>query len=130
MKGASVTVDPNDLGPNRDLLQKKRDEREAERLKIRESASARRPRTEAERAKALEEMQANARKREESRSSGPKKMYDDHEENDAMASKGEAAFIKDVTRQTYGIAGESGQSLSSRVAQNRHTNQRMTDSFL
>lgn len=130
LKGASLTVDPNDLGPSRDLLQKKREEREMERRKIREAASTRRPRTEAERAKALEEMQANARKREESRLSGPKKIYEDDEDNDARASKGEAGFIKDVTRQTYGIVGEGGQSLSSRVAQNRHTNQRMSDSFL
>ena len=132
LKGASVTVDPNDLGPNRELLQKKREEREAERRKIRETASARRQRTEEERVKALEEMQANARKREESRSSGTKKLYgnDDDAEDAARASKGEASFIKDVTRQTYGIAGEGGQSLASRVAQNRHTNQRMNDSFL
>lgn len=130
LKGASVTVDPNDLGPSRDLLQKKRDEREAERRKIRESASTRRPRTEAERARALEEMQANARKREETRSSGDKKLYDDDEDGEPRASKGHAGFIKDVTRQSYGIDGEGGPSLSSRVAQNRHTNQRMSDSFL
>jgi hypothetical protein len=128
LKGASVTVDRGNLGPSRDLLAKKRDEREAERRKIRETASSRGQRTAAERAKALEEMQANARKREESRSKGhDSKKYDD--EGEPSPRKGaDASFLKDITRQTHGI-GEGSQTLASRVAQNRHTNQRLHDSF-
>jgi hypothetical protein len=128
LKGASVTVDRTNLGPSRDLLLKKLDEREAERRRIRDTASSRRQRTEAERARDLEEMQANARKREESRSKGQNKKYDD-DEGEPVPRRGDASFLKDITRQTHGI-GEGGQTLSSRVAQNRHTNQRLHDSFL
>mmetsp|Transcript_86173 Transcript_86173/g.248845 ORF Transcript_86173/g.248845 Transcript_86173/m.248845 type:complete len:527 (-) Transcript_86173:94-1674(-) len=126
LKGGSVTVDRNNLGPNRDLLQKKREEQEAERRRIREAASSRRTRTDADRARALEEMQTNARKRDEhrSRDQGPRK-YDDGSE----APRGrDASFLKEMTQRAHGI-GEGGQSMSSRVAQNRHTNQRGHESF-
>jgi len=129
LKGGLVTVDRNNLGPNRELLQKKRDEREAELRRIRETASSRRQRTDQERQRALDEMQANARKRDEVRSRGQDngRKHDDGEEH--LPRRGDASFLKDITRQSHGI-GDGSQSLSSRVAQNRHTNQRLHDSFL
>jgi hypothetical protein len=49
--------------------------------------------------------------------------------DDENAGRGvSASFLNDLTKQTHGIAGK--ESLSSRVAQNRHTNQRLNDSFL
>lgn len=125
LKGGSVTVDRQNLGPNRELLQTKREEREAERRRIRETASKRRQRTDEERQRALEEMQANAKKREEARSRGGQRK----DEEDYRPRSRDASFLKDITRQSHGI-GDGVQSLSSRVAQNRHTNQRLHDSFL
>jgi hypothetical protein len=52
----------------------------------------------------------------------------DMEEEEDHGGTGGAAFLNDITKQTHGLAGN--ESLSSRVAQNRHTNQRLHDSFM
>jgi hypothetical protein len=128
-RASSSTIHTTDLGPSRELLQHKRDERDDERRRIQEKASSRRRATGAERAKALHEMQANARQRDETRArhaSSHRSNNDNHEED--APSKGNASFLKDITQQTHGISGVT--SLSARVAENRHTNQRLHDSFL
>jgi hypothetical protein len=128
LKGdAASSINQNDLGPNKDLLRKKREERDAERRRIRETASSRHRGTEEERQKALQEMQSDARRREEvmHRHASHRKEYNDAE----APSSAKASFLHDMTQKTHGISGD-GPSLSSRVAQNRHTNQRHHDSFL
>jgi hypothetical protein len=111
------------------LLQKKREERETERRRIRETASSRRRTTDEERANALQEMQVDARKREETmkRQASHRRNPEDNEE---VPSKYNASFLNDITKETHGISGGGSASLSARVAQNRHTNQRLHDSFL
>ena len=128
LKGnATSSINHNDLGPNKDLLRKKREERDAERRRIRETASSRHRSTDQERQKALQEMQADARRREEvmHRHASHRKEHSD----DEAPSSAKASFLHDMTQKTHGISGD-GPSLSSRVAQNRHTNQRRHDSFL
>jgi beta-phosphoglucomutase-like phosphatase (HAD superfamily) len=118
------------LGPSKELLQKKREERETERKRIRDTNSNRRRTTDEERAKALQEMQMNARKREETMAR--QALHKPSSHDDEAPSKGNASFLSDITKQTHGIISGSGsaRSLSARVAQNRHTNQRLHDSFL
>lgn len=115
-----------DLGPDRNLLEKKRHERDAERRRIRETATSRRRITEDERARALQEMQEDAMKRQEVGASYAKAYHDD----DEAPNKAGASFLTDMTKRTHGITDESAASLSERLAQNRHTNQRSHESFL
>lgn len=130
LKGASVPfVNTNDLGPSRDLLKKKRDARDTERRRIQETASSRRRTTDEDRAKALQEMQADARKRDENMKRQAFRTRKEDEDEDKPSS-GQASFLNDITTQTHGIKGAGSLSLSARVAQNRHTNQRLHDSFL
>jgi hypothetical protein len=125
---SSININKNDLGPRRELLQQKRDEREVERRRIRDRASTRQRKSGAERAQALEEMQRHAKVRD-----GARKDQDSYHQKHADEdgpSRGNASFLTDMTRRTHGISGEGSTSLSARVAQNRHTNQRLHDSFL
>lgn len=131
-KATGTSTGPRDLGPNQELLKKKRDAQEAEKIRVKALASNRRRKTGAERAQALEEMQANAEKRDQHRlqqtESSAKGKADDAAAANAGAPKANASFLKDLTQEAHGLTGSS--SLSSRVAQNRHTNQRLHDSFL
>lgn len=127
LKGGSVKVDHNDLGPDRLLVSRRRQEQEEERRRVKEMASKRRQRSDDERARDLAEMQANARRRDESRARGHNSNKYDHDQE--VPQSRDAAFLKDMTRQVHGI-GEGGENLSSRVAQNRYTNQRLHDKFL
>lgn len=115
------------MGPNRQLLERKRQELESERRRIRETASTRRRMTPEERAAELRAMEQNASKRDEflnravaAKSQG---MDDDH-----APSSGKASFLQDMAERTHGI--RDGGSLAKRVAQNRHTNQKLSDGFL
>jgi len=131
LKGATTsTVNKNDLGPSKELLLKKRDEREAERRRIRETASKRRTKNDEDRARALQEMQADARQRDETMKLHAAYRRKPDEDDDEAPTKGKASFLDDITKQTHGISGDGSASLSARVAQNRHTNQRLHDSFL
>ena len=131
LKGATTsTVNKNDLGPSKELLLKKRDEREAERRRIRETASKRRTKNDEDRARALQEMQADSRQRDETMKLHAAYRRKPDEDDDEAPTKGKASFLDDITKQTHGISGDGSASLSARVAQNRHTNQRLHDSFL
>lgn len=123
----TITRNTKELGPNQELLEKKRQERETERRRIRDTASSRRRTTGEERARALREMQDDARKRDERarRTSGMRR----HNEEETPSRQG-ASFLTDMTKQTHGIAGNSSVSLSERLRQNIHTNQRSHESFL
>lgn len=127
LKGDSVKVDHNDLGPNRDLIERKRREQEEERQRIKEIASNRRQRSGEERSRELAAMQADAKKREEHQTRAREASHK-YEEEEVPTQK-DAQFLKDVTKQAHGIGGNA-HDLSSRVAQNRHKNQRLHDKFL
>eukprot|EP00980_Cylindrotheca_fusiformis_P028998 scaffold22692_cov198-Cylindrotheca_fusiformis.AAC.2 len=118
-----------DLGPNQELLEKKRQEREAERRRIRETASSRRRSTGEERARAIREMQEDARKRDERARHQISKQHEEDEEAAPAPSKQGASFLTEMTKRTHGITGDSSVSLSERLRQNRHTNQRSHESF-
>ncbi|KAG7364850.1 CBF1 interacting co-repressor CIR family protein [Nitzschia inconspicua] len=131
LKGApaySSSTAKRDLGPDPDLLRQKKEAKETERRRTAELRHSRKRSTEEERKKALREMQEDARKREERKihqvSHGKKDLVED----DTAGGKGSASFLNDISKQTHGIAGN--ESLSSRVAQNRHTNQRLHDAFM
>jgi len=118
------------LGPNQDLLRKKRLAREAERQRIKDLASTRRNRTGDERARAIQEMQQDAQRKEErARMVASNKNKNKGGDNDEEERKGGgASFITEMTKATHGISGNL--SLSDRLKQNRHTNQRSHESFL
>jgi N-terminal domain of CBF1 interacting co-repressor CIR/Pre-mRNA splicing factor len=121
-------VGTNDLGPSRELLQKKREERENERRRIHETASSRKWLSQDERKRALEDMQADARKRETQMDRQARHQKEDTTEDEfGRVRQGGASFLDDIHKQSHGISGAG--SLSSRVAQNRHTQQRMHESF-
>ena len=129
---SKASFDAKDLGPSRELILKKRDAQETERKRIREQASRRdRGRSGADRAQALEAMKRAAMARDDARKddSDHRRRRRDEEEKEAP-TKGSASFLTDMTRRTHGISGEGSSSLSARVAQNRHTNQRLHDTFL
>ena len=125
--GGAIKVDRNDLGPDRELLNRRRQEQEEERRRIKEMSSNRRQRSDHERARELAEMQANARRREEGRAR--RDGSNNNDDGQDVPKTRDATFLTDMTRQVHGI-GEGGQNLSARVAQNRHTNQRLHDQFL
>ena len=114
-----------DLGPNQQLLDQRRRERDMERRRIQDTAFSRLRKTGEERAAALEAMQRDASKRDQllhmRKSSG-------HDECEHTPSSGKASFLQEMAEQTHGI--HAGGSLASRVAQNHHTNQKLTDKFL
>jgi hypothetical protein len=115
----------DDLGPNRELLDQKKRERDEERRRIRELATSRRTKTDQERAAALEAMQHDAFKRDQLLQDRKASRHNDGEH---APSSGKASFLQEMAERTHGI--REGASLASRVAQNRHSNQKMTDSFL
>jgi hypothetical protein len=84
--------------------------------------------TQEERAAALQAMERDASKRDEllNRAVAAKSRHD-KDDQDSPAS-GKATFLQDMAERAHGI--REGGSLASRVAQNRHTNQKLSDSFL
>lgn len=129
LKGAPTqSVNPKDLGPSRDLLQKKQSEREDERRRIREAASSRKRFSQEDRKRALEEMQADARKRESHMYRQAMHRSEETEDEFGRAARGSATFLDDVHRNVF--SGEGSGTLAARVAQNRHTQQRLHDAFL
>jgi hypothetical protein len=114
----------DDLGPNRELLDQKKRERDEERRRIRETASSRRTKTDQERAVALEAMQRDASKRDQLLH---ERKTSRHNDGEHAPSSGKASFLQEMAERTHGI--REGGSLASRVAQNRHSNQKLTDSF-
>jgi hypothetical protein len=128
LKGAPTPVfDSRDIGPSKELLRKKKDEIEQIRRQNNQKGS-RKILTEEERAIALRQMQTDAKTREDRM--GRQASYrknDVDEEKEASTRKG-ASFLNDITKGAHGLEGNN--SLSSRVAQNRHTQQRLHDNFL
>jgi hypothetical protein len=128
LKGAPTPVfDSRDIGPSKELLRKKKEEIEQTRRQNNQKGSRKRL-TEEERAVALQQMQTDAKTREGKM--GRQASYrknDVDEEKEASTRKG-ASFLNDITKGAHGLDGNN--SLSSRVAQNRHTQQRLHDNFL
>lgn len=123
---SSISKSPGDLGPAQDLLRKKRQSVEEERRRAKDRAGSRRAMTSEERAQALQEMQATAKARSE-KDTSRKVLTDDGEDT---PKTGKARFITDLTERAHGLKGNA-QSLTSRMQQNRNTQQRLhDDSFL
>jgi hypothetical protein len=122
---------PDTLGPDRELLDSKRQSREEERRRQRELASTRRHRTPEEREAALRAMEMDARHRGESRrdstrAGGPDGWSDEIQEETRNHNP---SFLHDVRRKANGLQGNSG--LADRMRQNRNTVQRPdSDRFL
>lgn len=124
LKGGNTKPSTNrgDIGPSQELLRKKREEQQRERQRNLQQRS-RKKMTEVERQQALREMQSDARKREDRM--GKQASYHKPEEQDESSERKGASFLNEITTKAV-----EQSSLSSRVAQNRHTNQRLHDSFL
>ena len=84
--------------------------------------------TDEERAEALKQMESDARTREDRM--GRQASYRKEDGEDESSDRKGASFLSEITSRVNGINSEDQSSLSSRVAQNRHTNQRLHDSFL
>jgi hypothetical protein len=132
-----------DLGPDDNLLRQKRQERDQQRKQNVDMRHARRHTvtSEKQRQEALQEMQDNARKIEQQRvfRQSCHNREEEEEQDDKMVATGagsssnsnrggNASFLKEIIQQTHGLAGK--ESLSERISQKRHTNQRLNDSFL
>jgi N-terminal domain of CBF1 interacting co-repressor CIR/Pre-mRNA splicing factor len=119
LKGPSRSLNLSDLKPSSDFV--------AQRLQAREKRKSNQVYsnhhcryTAEEREKARKEMQLDAMKYETSRV-----IQKPTQEEDERKS---AAFLHDIARQTHGIHGNQ-RSMAERVVQNRHNNQRLTDSL-
>ena len=127
LQGASNVSKPlraEDLGPDRELLRKKREAKEAEKKQHRERAMKRAMTTE-ERENALRAMQEDAESRFHESRSRPRQSDEPAEE----PKDGQAAFLNDMSRQVHGVS-EGSMSLQERVSQNRMSNQRRHEGFL
>lgn len=130
LKGAPTpVVDSRDIGPSKELIQKRKEEEHNLRLRNQKIGRSRKRLTEEERGAALKQMQADARKREDRMGQQASYRKKDGEEEKTSSKRG-ASFLNDITTSAHGITSDEPSSLSSRVAQNRHTNQRLHDSFL
>lgn len=125
-ESAARLARPTQLGPDRELLQRKRDGT-LERKRLQETAAQRTRRTPDERARAVQEMELNARQRAEQRSRLKEEPQSLLEEPAPGNSASSAPFILDVQKRTYGLEGIS---MQERLRQNRHTQQRSHESFL
>ena len=130
LKGAlNECLAGRDIGPCKELIKKKKEEQQKQRNSNLRVGRSRKKLTDEERRSALLQMKADARKRENTMN---KQTTDYHEKKDAEtapSSKNEALFLTEISTRVNGISSEKHSSLSSRVSQNRHTNQRLHDSF-
>lgn len=123
-----------DLGPDRELLQRKRVERDAERFRIRESTSNRRHKTPAEREAALSAMErdaaCHAAVRDRVATATTSVEHDDSSRR--QQQRGASSFLHEMTQRAHGIhPTDEHVSMSKRLQQNRNKNQRAhDDSFL
>jgi hypothetical protein len=86
--------------------------------------------TDEERSEALQQMQVDARKRDVRMGQQASHRKQDDDGDLGSSSRRGASFLNEITSSVNGITSDQHSSLSSRVAQNRHTNQRLHDSFL
>lgn len=131
LKGTHApVVGKRDIGPSKELLRKKREEEQYLRNRNQQIGKSRRRMTKQERSEALQKMQEDARKREDrmGRQASHRKEIDEDETGNST-TKG-TSFLKDITTTAHGISSDASSSLAARVAQNRHTNQRLHDSFI
>ena len=123
---SSSSRSTGDLGPDRDLLLKKRREREVEKERNLHRPSARR--TEEERLAALRDMEQTARRYHDHRGQRPVEQQQEEEETSGTR-QASAAFLQSVVRKAHGVT-DGSVGLHERIAQNRSTNQRLHDDFM
>jgi hypothetical protein len=121
-----------DLGPDQDLLQRRRQEKEAERRQ--RMGSERRYRSAAEREDALRAMERDAARHASMREGHHRHRRGSAEEEDGDRRHSDsktpsASFLHEMRQEAHGLTGGK-QSLSDRLQQNRNTNQRNHESFL
>ena len=125
--GGKTSAKPKDLGPDRELLQRKRVARAEEERAMKEAARSRQRLTADERARALAAMESTAASRQVEREQQlESKRHDDEEEGPTQES---AQFLRDVSQKTHGVR-DNDLSLQDRLRQNRFTNQRLDEKFL
>lgn len=96
--GTSASYCSRDLGPNSEIIERKRRDRENERRRLVRSHRRRgKERTPAERQAALQEMERDAQQRDSTRSRGPVIEGDDE------APQGNASFLRGTRRSVYGV---------------------------
>eukprot|EP00540_Astrosyne_radiata_P010082 CAMPEP_0116847554 /NCGR_PEP_ID=MMETSP0418-20121206/14500_1 /TAXON_ID=1158023 /ORGANISM="Astrosyne radiata, Strain 13vi08-1A" /LENGTH=422 /DNA_ID=CAMNT_0004479015 /DNA_START=9 /DNA_END=1277 /DNA_ORIENTATION=- len=103
LQGAVAPAKTGDLGPDRELLDRKRHARTEESKRLREMGGSRRHLTKEERENALREMQQNASERDAFRFA-PRPS----EEDTSTSSRGTARFLTDLAQETHGIHGGRG----------------------
>lgn len=112
------------LGPDRDLLETKRQLRDEERRLQRERASTRRHRTPQERETALRTMEMDAQYQKDSRDNrATRNAPNDSVSHDDEGRRRNPTFLHDARRTANGMQGET-----DRMRQNKHSNQRLSDS--
>jgi hypothetical protein len=119
-----------DLGPDRDLLERKRAMKQAEREKLLSSSKHRHNSSTTnisheERRAALEAMQRDADMHHTKRSM-QSKIYEDDKDDHRDSSKDDVSFLHQIQRQAHGVLPDGGSSISiaERMRQNRHKFQR------
>lgn len=115
---SSKSLNLNDLGPSKELLSQRRQQKHADNRQ--KSKPDRRRMSQEEREQALRDMQLDAIRHNENRMA-PRPVEQEEERQSA-------AFLHRMAQQTHGVRGEY-KSMAARVAQNRHTNQRPDESF-
>jgi N-terminal domain of CBF1 interacting co-repressor CIR/Pre-mRNA splicing factor len=122
------------LGPDPELLRRKREAKEQERKRVQEEASVRRYRTPEERSAALRAMEADAAARAEYRSKvSVMKVLggDDIDEGNGTHKRDQPDFLRQIARSAHGVDGNSsGTTMEARIRQNRNHQQRAHESFL
>jgi len=124
---SSIRIQPGELGPNQEILRKKREARDVERKRVQVSASSRRRMTPEERAATLREMETDAQHRHAARERLSSAKQD--EKAPFSADRGDGSFLLAMRQETHGVR-DGNMSMSERLAQNRHTNQKSHESFL
>jgi N-terminal domain of CBF1 interacting co-repressor CIR len=121
-----------ELGPDPQLRQRKRQEKQLERQMIREHASQRRYQSADDRARALQAMEDQAKSREATRWHSNR-----HTKDDPSPRQGGARFVQEFSQQVHGVRNprdnthHQWESMSARLQQNRNSHQRKhEDSFL
>lgn len=100
---------------------------------MKEASSSRRRMTPEERAAAVRAMETDAQQRDATRERLPRRDdptgQDKSSSTSTDAQRPGASFLHEMTQKTHGVR-DGNMSMASRLAQNRHTNQKSHDSFL
>jgi nucleolin len=127
---------PKRLGPDPELLRKKREEEDAAKARAKELLGKRRgadkPQDREAKLRAMQEDARGfdeARARQGERDRAAKEAEAGEEEGGGGGGGNKAAFLADMARANHGV-GEQATTLGDRISRNKHTNQRGDGGFL